>query len=62
MKFQEESGVSSNLYDHRTLFLREILQSIYLGKIDEKKSQKKFQFHESVDLIQPRASGTLCKA
>lgn len=38
VKFQEGSRVYNNLYDHGTLFLREILQSIYLGKVDGKKS------------------------
>lgn len=62
VKFQEGSRVYNNLCDHGTLFLREILQSIYLGKVDGKKSQSKFQFHEPVDPIQPKASGALCKA
>lgn len=36
-KFQGGSRVHNNLCDHGTLFLRDILQSICLGKVDGKK-------------------------
>lgn len=38
VKFQERSRVCNDLCDHRTLFLRDDLESIYLGKIDGKKT------------------------
>lgn len=38
MTFQEESRVCTDLCDHRTLFVRDILQSIYLGKVMAKNS------------------------